>query len=80
MHVLVVLSTTLRDLVPDYNPKTGLALDDVREGVTAGQLAEACGIPVKEIKIIMINGRSQGFDAPVRDGDRVAFFPPVGGG
>lgn len=27
-----------------------------------------------------IGQRMQGFDAPVRDGDEVAFFPPVTGG
>lgn len=77
--VLVKLSTTLRDAVPGYNPMEGLhvAYDapmNVRE------LAERLGLPLQDIKLIMVNGIHGDFDTPVNDGDRVAYFPPVGGG
>ena len=79
MHVKATLSTTLRDMVPGYDPHAGLDLE-LASGTTAGQLAESIGIPVKEIKIVMINGRSSSLDAALHEGDRVALFPPVGGG
>lgn len=79
MAVNVFLSTTLRDSVPGYRPTDGLAVE-VGAGTSAARLAETIGLPLGEIKIIMINGRHAKPDAPVRDGDRVGYFPAVGGG
>ncbi|MCR4667159.1 MAG: MoaD/ThiS family protein [Desulfovibrio sp.] len=79
MHVKVMLSTTLRDLVQGYNPHVGIDMEP-ENGTTAGLLAEAIGIPPAEIKIVMINGRSSSLAAVLNDNDRVAFFPAVGGG
>ncbi len=36
---------------------------------------EALGIPHPEIELIVVNGRSVGFDYRLRDGDRVAVYP-----
>ncbi len=36
---------------------------------------EALGVPHPEIDIILVNGRSVGFDALLRDGDRVSVYP-----
>ena len=95
MAVTVTLSTTLRDHVPGYTPAVGLAFDlaalsrdrggaptgGVKGGeVNAGDLAAHMGLPLSDIKIIMINGRHASLDQLVRDGDRVAYFPAVGGG
>lgn len=82
MSILVKLSTTLRDLVPGYDPETGLLVtpDWGDAPMTAGELARRIGIPQKELKIIMINSRQSTADSLVRDGDRVAYFPAVGGG
>lgn len=79
MPVTVFLSTTLRDCVPGYRPVEGLATD-CGKVTTARSLALAIGLPLAEIKIIMINGRRSNMDAAVHDGDRVGFFPAVGGG
>lgn len=79
MPVLVTLSTTLRACVADYNPATGLALD-IAAPTTAGDLAKTIGLPLAEIKIIMRNGRHASLDDTVQDGDRVSYFPAVGGG
>ena len=43
-------------------------------------VARRMGIPPEEITIVMINSRQSDLDGTVNDGDRVAFFPPVGGG
>lgn len=29
---------------------------------------------------VLLNGRNQGFDAPVREGDQIALIPPLVGG
>ena len=81
MSVLVKLSTTLRDCVPGYDPVTGLEVAISAHGeLTAESLAGVIGIPLSEIKIVMVNGRQSALSTPVRDGDRVAYFPAVGGG
>ncbi len=82
MSILVKLSTTLREKVPGYTPETGLTVDFSSCGspVTAETLCRTLGLPPEEIKIVMINGRQQDISCPLQDGDRVAYFPAVGGG
>ena len=48
--------------------------------ISAGALAEKIGLPLEEIKIIMLNGRHAKLEQTVSDGDRVGYFPAVGGG
>lgn len=36
---------------------------------------EALGVPHTEVDLILVNGVSSGFDAPLRDGARVAVYP-----
>ena len=79
MPVSVSLSTTLRASVPGYSPATGLTLD-LDAPVSARGLAENLGLPLEMIKIIMVNGRHASLDQMIHDGDRVAYFPAVGGG
>lgn len=79
MSILVTLSTTLRACVPDYVPATGLSIE--WEGpISAGELAAKIGLPLREIKIVMRNGRHADLEEAVLDGDRVGYFPAVGGG
>ena len=81
MSVLVKLSTTLRDHVPGYTPDPGMEVDISEYGeLSAEKLAKHIGIPRAEIKIVMVNGRQSALSTLVRDGDRVAYFPAVGGG
>ncbi|MCL1939834.1 MAG: MoaD/ThiS family protein [Desulfovibrionaceae bacterium] len=79
MPVTVLLSTTLRLSVPGYDPAKGLSLDWERP-ISTGALAEKIGLPLKEIKIVMLNGRHANLEQMVNDGDRVSYFPAVGGG
>ena len=79
MPVTIMLSTTLRASVPGYIPATGLSLD--WEGpLSVGALAEKIGLPLKEIKVVMLNGRQANLEQTVNDGDRISYFPAVGGG
>jgi sulfur carrier protein ThiS len=79
MKVTTRLSTTLRDLVPGYQAETGLEIEIVGSA-TAKDLAESLGLPLSEIKIVMLNGQRANLEDRLRDGDRVGFFPAVGGG
>lgn len=50
--------------------------DDATPRTVAGQLS----IPESDIAILLVNGRDSPLDARLSPGDRVSFFPPVGGG
>lgn len=38
-------------------------------------MIEACGVPHTEVELIVVDGRSVGFDYQVRDADRIAVYP-----
>ena len=47
---------------------------------TAGELLRRFDIPAEEVSILLINGFHSKPEDPVKDGDVVSLFPPVGGG
>ena len=47
---------------------------------TAGELLNRFNIPAEEVSILLINGFHSKPEDPVKDGDVVSLFPPVGGG
>ena len=49
-------------------------------GATAGALALHLGLCLEDVKIIMVNGMHAPSDRLLQDGDRIAYFPAVGGG
>lgn len=79
MAIHVKLSTSLRDYVPEYRPADGLWVE-AGPAVTAKTLAGQVGLPLEAIKIIMVNGAHAEFETLIKDGDRVGYFPAVGGG
>lgn len=51
------------------------------EGIAcAGDVLKKMGIPAGEVSILLVNGFHKTPETPVKDGDIVALFPPVGGG
>lgn len=53
---------------------------DAADFSTAGDIIRHLDIPVEEVAILLINGFHKKPENPVKDGDIVALFPPVGGG
>ena len=47
---------------------------------SAGAVICSLGISPEEVAILLVNGQHSKPETPVRDGDVVALFPPVGGG
>lgn len=45
------------------------------EPTSVKDLIEGCGVPHTEVDLILLNGESAGFGAPVDDGDRVSVYP-----
>lgn len=79
MTVTIRLSTTLRGYVTDYSPSSGLEMK-LEDRLTVAELAKKLGLPCNEIKIVMVNGRHASLEQTLSDGDRIGFFPAVGGG
>jgi molybdopterin converting factor small subunit len=53
---------------------------EVEEGTTVRDLMNLLALPEQAAKIIFRNGLHAKEEQPVKDGDRIAFFPPVAGG
>ena len=47
---------------------------------TVQDIMDVLDVPRSEVNIMLINGFHQKPETPVKDGDIVAIFPPVGGG
>ncbi|MBO8138190.1 MAG: MoaD/ThiS family protein [Desulfotomaculum sp.] len=53
---------------------------EMPDGTTGRQLLDKLGIPQEQVFSILVNGTHRDRDEVMEDGDRVALFPPVGGG
>jgi molybdopterin synthase sulfur carrier subunit len=75
IHIELKLFVTLAKYLPDGSDQY-----EIRENTTIQQLIELLDIPGDLVKLIFVNGRRQDRDYIIRNGDRIGFFPPVGGG
>lgn len=81
IEVEVKIFATLRKYVPGLDIGEPLKLS-LTDSTTLAQLVEQLGIPKEEIKIVVVNNLalSTDYDYVLVNGDRLAIFPPVGGG
>lgn len=79
MTLQVFLFASLRKYVQDYDAAAGLALA-ITPGQTPRDVARRLHLPLEEVKIIMVNGVGAAWDTRLTGDERLAFFPPVGGG
>ena len=79
MPLKILLSSTLRKYVPDYDPVKGLIFS-VDGEITVEKLCKRINIPSDRIKIVMVNGKSKPMDHVLKGSERVGLFPPIGGG
>ena len=79
MAIKLILSSTLRRYVPNYDPIKGLEVE-VEQGTVLRDLIAQLNIPEKDIKIAMVNGVRVGLDKELDGSERVGLFPAVGGG
>lgn len=79
IQIEVRLFAYLRELLPSES--RGVKKIEVKDCLTIDSLMDEIGIVEKEIMIVMINGiRKLDYNESMKEGDRVAIFPPVGGG
>lgn len=74
MEIKVRLFATLRI---DRGKELMLILE---EPATPEHIIKALNIAHEEVAILLINGRDGLLDTPLKVGDVVSIFPPVGGG
>ncbi|MCS5422615.1 MULTISPECIES: MoaD/ThiS family protein [Psychrilyobacter] len=79
IQIEIRLFAYLRELLPLES--RGVKKIQVKNDLTIDDLMDEIGISEKEIMIVMINGiRKLDYNESMKEGDRVAIFPPVGGG
>ena len=48
--------------------------------ITILEIADELNLPKEELHLIMKNGVKVNLQAKIEEGDRIGFFPPIGGG
>jgi len=79
MALKVFLSSTLRKYHPDYEPSMGIVLE-LKDDISVAALLRELKVPQERVKIVMVDGMHASLDHLLKGDERVAFFPPVGGG
>jgi len=79
MALTLFLSSTLRRYMTGYDPSRGVVLE-IRPGMSVRELLSQLGIPQREVKVVMVDGIHKDLDYELRGEERLALFPPVGGG
>ena len=77
--VSIRLYGPLREAFPDV--KLGEPVEvELAGGATIGQLIEQLQLPADQVKVVFVNHVIREGSYELEEGDRVAIFPPVGGG
>lgn len=74
-QIQLELQTTLKRFLP-----AGHESYPIEPGLHVRELVERLGIPEYEVNLVFINGGLANMDSTLEGGERVALFPPLGGG
>ena len=79
MRVEVRLFATLAPFLP-ADSRDGAADLEIPEGSTIVDITDRLGIPPDLARVVLVNGRDVGSNAPLAPRDVVTIFPPLAGG
>jgi sulfur-carrier protein len=79
MPLTVLLAATLRKYISGYDAASGHAMA-IDQGTSVREVARLLAIPEPEVKLIMVNGAHADWETVLTGEERLALFPPVGGG
>ena len=75
------VTVKLKSLFEKYRDKVPNDKAFLPEGSTVLDLARQIGLPTEYLRIILVNGKQEGLDKVLSDGDLIFIFPPaIGGG
>ena len=79
MKIQVQLYATLSRYLPK-GAENRKAVMEFGDGLTVGKVMDQLGIPKEQSNMVLINGIHAQDDAPLKDWDVLAVFPPLAGG
>lgn len=79
MKIEVVLYAQLACLLPGERTGNTCTMD-VQDGCAIRDVLTSLNVPTDSPKILFINGRHAKEDTMLKEGDRLAVFPPIAGG
>jgi len=79
VRVEVRLFATLAPFLP-ADSRDGAAELEIPKGSTILDVTRRLGIPSDLARVVLVNGRDVGSDAPLAPHDVVTIFPPLAGG
>jgi molybdopterin converting factor small subunit len=83
MRIVVKLFASLSDLLPAGSRANSIEVE-VPDQVTANQIIDLLRLPRKRVHLVLRNGlfvEPQERDLPlIKEGDAIAFWPPIAGG
>jgi len=79
VRVEVRLFATLTAFLPP-DGRDGAAELEIPEGSTVIEVTRRLGIPPDLARVVLVNGRDLGSEAPLAARDVVTIFPPLAGG
>jgi molybdopterin converting factor small subunit len=79
VKVEVRLFATLVTFLPPHS-RDGAAVLEVPDGATVRDVTQRLGIPADLARVVLVNGRDVGVEAPLAAEDIVTIFPPLAGG
>ena len=77
MRLEIKLFATLKPYMKNV-PEDGFL--EMPDGCDVAAVIEKLTLPDEDVRLIFLNGRHASREHLLSDGDRVGFFPPVGGG
>ena len=83
MKIVVKLFASLSDYLPTDSRANSMELE-VPDDATANQIMDLLELPPNRVHLVLRNGsfvEAQDRDLPlIKDGDAIAFWPPIAGG
>jgi sulfur carrier protein ThiS len=81
LRIELALFASLEQYLPDGESGSGrrTRIIDLPDGTTVGEVVARLGLP-DDPRVVFIDGRGSEEDAHLREGVRLAIFPPVAGG
>ena len=74
-HIQIELFASLRPFTPKNADH--FAID---EGQTVQDVLNGLDVPLDEIQLVFVDGAKANLSRPLKGGERVGIFPPIGGG